>query len=81
MSSSERPKYESMVQAFVQQIRLQAPEMLQKLKVHLLLHLPENLLDYGPPSDYNTERYTYMQAKLLHGSMSCYICTYVPSIR
>lgn len=35
------------VQAFVEQVRRQAPEMLQKLKIHLLLHLPENLEDLG----------------------------------
>lgn len=33
------------------------PDMLQKVKVHLLLHLPDNLMDFGPPADYNTARY------------------------
>ena len=42
---------------FVHQVHLTAPEMLQKVKVHLLLHLPQNIVDFGPPANYNTERY------------------------
>lgn len=44
------------VQQFVACVQRAAPEMLNKLKVHLLLHLPENMLDFGPTVNYNTER-------------------------
>ena len=33
--------------------------LLNKPKFHLLLHLPRNMLDYGPTSAYNTERYIH----------------------
>ena len=32
-------------------------EMLQKPKVHLLLHMADNMADFRPTSAYNTERY------------------------
>jgi len=32
------------------------PELLQKVKIHLLLHLVDNMLDFGPCSSFNTER-------------------------
>ena len=40
------------VQHFVDCVKRAAPEM--KLKVHLLLHLPENMLDLGPTVNYST---------------------------
>ena len=54
---SELPQYRSMVEEFVECVRRVVPDMLQKVKVHLLLHLPDNLMDFGPPANYNTERY------------------------
>ena len=33
--------------------------LLNKPKFHLLLHLPQNMLDYGPTSAYNTEQYIH----------------------
>lgn len=33
------------------------PAFLAKQKIHLLLHLPEVMMQFGPPSAYNTERY------------------------
>ena len=41
---------------FVDTARQFQPE-LQKVKVHLLLHLVDCMLDFGPCSVYNTERY------------------------
>ena len=34
------------------------PELLQKQKFHLLLHLQDEMLDFGPPAGFNTERYS-----------------------
>lgn len=33
------------------------PAFLAKQKILLLLHLPEVMMQFGPPSAYNTERY------------------------
>ena len=41
------------VRHFIHCVQHVAPEMLQKLKVHLLLHLPDNILDFVPPANYN----------------------------
>ena len=46
-----------MVEEFVECVRRVVPDMLQKVKVHLLLHLPGNLMDFGQPANYNTGRY------------------------
>lgn len=57
MNAGDLPQYRQKVEEFVQCVRAVAPEMLHKVKVHLLLHLPDNLLDFGPAANYNTERY------------------------
>ena len=44
------------VQHFIDCVQTSAPEMLKKLKVHLLLHLPGNIMDFGPTANDNTER-------------------------
>lgn len=41
---------------FLDCVQNAAPEMLKKMKIHLLLHLPDNILDFGPTANYNTER-------------------------
>ena len=60
-------------------VRKFAPDMLQKVKVHLLLHLPDNLMDFGPPANYNNERYytcSLQHGLLLGGSYiaACVMC-------
>ena len=37
-------------------VRMYKLELLNKPKFHLLLHLSENMADFGPTSAYNTER-------------------------
>ena len=32
------------------------PEVSKKLKIHLFLHLTDNMMDFGPTSSFNTER-------------------------
>ena len=32
------------------------PELLQKQKFHMLLHLQDDMLNYGPPVGFSTER-------------------------
>ena len=47
---------ESMGPTFVQLAKTHMPELLQKPKLHLFLHLYDNMKDFGPPSSFNTER-------------------------
>lgn len=35
---------------FVQTVKENAPELLKKVKVHLILHLPQSMADFGPTS-------------------------------
>eukprot|EP00731_Ephydatia_muelleri_P004904 Em0002g1080a len=48
--------YQGTCDAFVQAIKEHNPSMLKKKKVHLVLHLPAALREFGPTSGYNTER-------------------------
>ena len=52
--------YQGTCDAFVQAIKEHNPScsMLKTKKVHLVLHLPAALREFGPTSAYNTERYT-----------------------
>ena len=36
------------------------PELHKKLKIHLLLHITDDILKFGPASSYNTERYVHV---------------------
>jgi len=48
--------YESECSSCVAAILAHYPDLKRKLKVHLLLHLCESMLQFGPTSAYNTER-------------------------
>ena len=50
-------EYKEICKQFVDTARQFQPELLQKVKVHLLLHLVDCMLDFGPCSVCNTERY------------------------
>jgi len=41
---------------FLHMIKLYKPTLLQKPKLHLLLHLPTSMEDFGPAACFNTER-------------------------
>ena len=43
-------------QAFVRTVQELRPELMKKSKIHLFLHLADNLSQYGPTAAYNTER-------------------------
>lgn len=77
---SEHSRYCSVVEDFVECVRESAPDMLQKVKVHLLLHLPDNLIDFGPPANYNTERYNTFAPVTIMRCQNCiiiYVYTYM----
>ncbi|KAL5496712.1 hypothetical protein EMCRGX_G013056 [Ephydatia muelleri] len=48
--------YNAICLDFMRAVDLHAPELKGKLKIHLILHLPENMLMFGPASTFNTER-------------------------
>ena len=43
----------------MESVKQGCPELLKKPKIHLLLHLPDKMQDFGPPSAYNTERFAH----------------------
>jgi hypothetical protein len=48
--------YVAITTGFISALKIAYPDFLKKAKIHLLLHLPEVLLQFGPTSAYNTER-------------------------
>ncbi len=62
---------------FVQAVQITFPEMLQKPKIHLLLHLIDSMRDFGPASGFNTERFvTLSNTAKEHYDYACglYFC-------
>ncbi len=47
----------SVLQEFVTTITRYSPEYSKRLKVHILLHLSDDMKQFGPASLFNTERY------------------------
>lgn len=52
---SDPPQYCGVAEEFVACVATAIPEMLHKVKIHLLLHLPSNLVEFGPAANCNTE--------------------------
>ncbi|KAL5491858.1 hypothetical protein EMCRGX_G017223 [Ephydatia muelleri] len=48
--------YKSQCLAFTHAVERNCPELRRKLKIHILLHLPDDMLQFGPASTFNTER-------------------------
>ena len=42
--------------SFVRAVHEHFPDLKKRVKIHLLLHLPDDMMDFGPTSAYNTER-------------------------
>ena len=53
---SDLPQYCGVAEEFVACVATAIPEM-HKVKIHLLLHLPSNLVEFGPAANCNTERH------------------------
>lgn len=58
MSDSE--KNQRICLDFVKAINDYFPDIHKKVKIHLLLHLTQSMIDFGPTSAFNTERYVHM---------------------
>ena len=52
-----------MCQGFVSAIEAHLPEWKTKPKIHLLLHLPDDMLMYGPTAAFNMERYNVLHVQ------------------
>lgn len=55
-SDSKQHSYQLHCEEFLKVAKEFQPELLQKRKVHLLLHLVECMNDFGPTAGFNTER-------------------------
>ena len=62
-------------QSFVDSVKRHYPEFLLKPKIHLLLHLHENMTDFGPTMSYNTERYVVLNDEYIGIAIHMY-CTH-----
>lgn len=54
---SEESEYRDTCQHFVDMVLEHLPHLGKKLKVHLMLHLSDNMMDFGPTASFNTERF------------------------
>ena len=56
-SYSELPEVCTACKAFINAVKKNYPEVLtRKPKIHMLLHLPQNISDFGSTACFNTER-------------------------
>ena len=55
-STKNKDSCHSVCVEFVEAVRVAFPDMLKKPKIHLLLHLVDNMIEFGPTSAFNTER-------------------------
>ena len=53
---SNASDYEEICKEFVRAVMDNFPDYKKKAKIHLLLHLPDDVIDFGPTSTFNTER-------------------------
>ena len=56
ISESNEHSYQLQCQEFLRVAKECQPDLLQKRKVHLLLHLVECMKEFGPTAGFNTER-------------------------
>ena len=49
-------QYQELCQILVNDIKLYMPQLLQKQKVHMILHLVESMKEFGPSSAFSAER-------------------------
>ena len=57
--ASKMSYYQETYQSFIDAVKVGCPEVLKKPKIHLLLHLPDNMYDFVPTVAYNTEVHSF----------------------
>ena len=65
---SSRDQCQHVCEEFVSLIKQHFPQLQKKVKIHLLLHLTGNMVEFGPTSSFNTER--YVVSSIIHKSRS-----------
>ena len=58
---SEQERRQKVVKDFLSEVKRVAPELLNSLKVHLAIHMPDHLMQFGPMKAYSTERYKHFE--------------------
>ncbi len=49
-------EYQTTCEEFLKIVKSNDPSLLNKVKIHLLLHLVDCMKEFGPSSSFNTER-------------------------
>ena len=49
-------EYKSICKTFVEVVGTNFKDLTKKVKIHLVLHLVDCMVDFGPTSTFNTER-------------------------
>ena len=57
--------------AFFEAIKMHMPELLQKQKTHLILHLVDCMRELGPSSAFSAERYIHFKKLALWFALKC----------
>ncbi|KAL5509545.1 hypothetical protein EMCRGX_G004936 [Ephydatia muelleri] len=63
-SLSIRDEWQELCQEFVSNVKQYMPAMLQKQKIHLILHLTECMEQFGPSSAFNAERFESLNSRV-----------------
>ena len=56
---SDKEECQHTCEEFVCAMTDHSSEFKRKVKIHLLLHLSENMIDFGPTSTFSTEKYMH----------------------
>ena len=59
-TSADMEEVESRCKDLLEHVKALDPLLLQRPKFHLLLHLADNIREFGPTAGYTTERYNYL---------------------
>ena len=74
-SAENESKYRYICTSFVESVKKCVPEQLKKLKVHLILHLVDDMKEFGPTASFNTEMYVQKWVIFaIHSYYQIYIC-------
>ena len=65
-SLNSRDECQCVCKRFVSSIKEHFPHLQKKVKIHLLLHLTDKMVDFGPTSSFNTEWYVFVH------TVNCY---------
>ena len=49
-------EWQAICQSFVDSVNEFMPELIHKLKIHLVLHIPQCFMQYGPTAAFSAER-------------------------